>query len=183
MQRSSAARKGAFVHRTAYAGTVLGPNLLSSPNSPAAGGWATENLTYTAGQTDPLGGTTATLATDNAVNAAHRFFQQSTVLVNGQKYQITAYIKAGTFTGGATISNVSGASLNLDTVNGICIAGGTMLTAQATNVGNGWFRYTGTYINTNGTTDFYIVNFATTAAYVGTGQTQVFWGMAWQTST
>ena len=116
----------------AGAGGGFGPNLVPAP--PYGTNWTLNNLVETTGQTDPLGGTGASLLTDNAVNGAHSISTPTSTFVLGAKYLYTMYFKPGTYPNGITIiSKISRPTLTIflpekNSANGtavvICRGGG-----------------------------------------------------------
>ena len=159
--------------------TGTGQNLLLQSSNLASGSWtATGNITVTGSQTDPFGGTTAALLTDNATNANHFIFQSLT-LNNTQTYTISVYAKAGTANGGTannfinfTFSNTYGATFNLTTGAYVAIGGVTQTSYAATNAGlpTGWWRLSAVIPAATVFFDIYMCN-GTTISYAGTGST------------
>lgn len=171
---------------------VLGPNLLLSPNGPyASGNWTPNGLTETTGQTDPLGGTTASLLTDTAVASVHQFSQALTPK-QFQRYFTTVYLKPGTFTTGADFDMAAtngGGTVHVSNTGAMTVlsAGSISLPASA-SVANGFFKCTWIWTAPLAGIGLFTVSFGVGAdnaplSYTGTVQTQTFWGMSVQQST
>lgn len=167
-------------------GPVLGPNLMGSPNGPyASAPWTASGLTETTGQTDPIGGSTASLLTDTAVSTIHQVTQSYTIVV-GQKYLATVYFKPGTYTGGIAIGGSYGAftqAINVSQLGVATVAYGTPTNLVVTSVG-GFFKVTFNFVQPASGAGFFAFGFgAGFNIYTGTLQNQTFWGMDLQTST
>lgn len=162
---------------------LFGPNLLTNPNGPYGNApWTLDNVTETTGQADPLGGTTASLITDTALNARHRFYQSIIGMTVGVPYQITVYYKPGTYPNGFTVqsdaSGVPGAAFLAPTTATVLSGSGTAAIAPSTN---GFYKCTLVW-TTSGANAFFMVEFGQTLVnpYVGSAQNQTFWGLALQ---
>jgi len=128
------------------------PNNLTPHSQNFSGGlWAASNFTRTTGQSDPFGGTSATLGTFTS-NGGDGLFQSALNLVADKSYVVSIYAKYGTWrwfefttvSGGATRSFV-------DMENGV--AGNTAHSSfLVASVGNGWYRISA---KVTGVTEFY----------------------------
>lgn len=169
-------------------GLAFGPNLISSPNGPfASGNWTASNVTETTGQTDPLGGTTASLLTDTVTNAQH-FVQNggSFTAAAGTKYLFTYYVKPGTYPNKTSCWSIPGANafLEFDNTAHTASDGGGILTFSnltSTSVANGFWKVTGTVIASASGAAGFLIGFNTQlGAYAGTLQTFTLWGVSVQ---
>jgi len=149
---------GTFTTITGQTATLngTGQNLLLQSNSFSSSSWATYNNTFTSGQSDPFGGSTAFLVTETA---AGDFYQGFTV-TNGNAYTLSGYFKAGT---ASSIQLQCYFTSQIFTI--ICnLSAGTFTTTgtgtgNVVSVGNGWYRFSA----------------AATATATGTGYWQVTW--------
>jgi hypothetical protein len=96
---------------------------------------------------DPLGTNTAEKVTESATVGviAHRVSAQSTLVVNGATYTLSAYAKANTrqyLTLGS--SGLAITLVTFDLVNGTITSNGTSTARSITSVGNGWYRVSAT---------------------------------------
>jgi hypothetical protein len=166
-------------------GGGLGPNILLNPNGPfASGNWTPANITETTGQTDPFGGTSASLLTDTATNATHTTSQvYNSGEFAGATYLMTAFVKPGTYTNQIDFQCGAGSShiIGFDPVgHGVANVGG-MVTVAALAVGNGFWKVTGTYVATSPGAGTAVVGFNNAfAAYAGTLQTFTVSGVSLQ---
>jgi hypothetical protein len=138
--------------------------------------------TITANTTVAPDGTTT--ADTIAATASFSGVYQSPINVsNGVEHSWSVYIKnissaSNIYLGIA--SNPSNASLNYNATSGTIISSGAGLAASsATNVGNGWYRLSGTYVSTGTTHDFVIygmgtMSFAVWGAQLETGVTTAY---------
>jgi hypothetical protein len=109
-------------------------NLLTYSQLFSNAAWTKGNLTLTAGQTDPNGGTNAFLATSTGTNSVW-FYQANT----GAK-TFSIYAKAGTKNFFSIINGgySNGAGFNLSTQTTTTAGAGSL--AKIESVGGGWFR-------------------------------------------
>jgi hypothetical protein len=126
----------------------------------------------------PDGTTTAdTIAATASFSGVYQSFGS---VNNATEYSWSVYIKnissaSNIFVG--VVSNPSTATLNFDATTGTIIGtGGSITGSSVTNVGNGWYRLSGTYVSTGTTTDFAIygigvMSFAAWGAQLETGVT------------
>lgn len=178
-------------HKIAAAsgGIILGPNLIISPNGPyTSGNWGATNVTETTGQTDPLGGTSASLLTDNAVSGQH--FVQATAWAPfaGLTYLLSYYVKPGTYPNKITTQTGSGFNVYLEFDGTTHVAGdggGTSLSnLSSVAVANGFFLVSGNFTApASGGAGFLLGFNHLLGSYVGTSQTFTLWGVSVQTST
>jgi hypothetical protein len=163
-------------------GPVLGPNLLSRPNGPyTSGSWTPTagSLTEVTGQTDPFGGTNASLLTDTAVNEFHD--TTTSFVAQAGKVLVGAYFLPGTYPNGFLLSD---GSTWLVTITSAGIATGTIgpvSNVVVTTVG-GYFRIVfnlPSYLAGSLLLRFNTANIT----YAGTLQNQKFSGLSVQTST
>jgi hypothetical protein len=115
--------------------------------------WTLTGSALTSGQSDPFGGSTAWLLAETAVSSAHSC--QQTITYANNIFTISGYFKANqnTFVVLSMTDNSTGnayAQLNLSTgvvnnigtgISGISVGSWTNLSASATSVGNGWYRF------------------------------------------
>jgi len=155
-----------------------GQNLLLQSSNLTAANWnATNNITVTGSQTDPLGGSTASLLTDNSTNGSHFIYQG--VTTNTETITFSLYAKAGTANGGTAnnfivlaYSSTVGAAFNLTTGATVSIGLTAPISTSATNTGlpAGWWRFSITVSNASAFFDILMTN-GTALSYVGTGST------------
>jgi len=135
--------------------------------------------TITANTTVAPDGTT-TADTIAATASFSGVFQSFGSVNNATEYSWSVYIKnissaSNIFLG--VVSNPSTATINFDATTGTIIGtGGSITGSSVTNVGNGWYRLSGTYISTGTTTNFAIygigvMSFAAWGAQLETGVT------------
>jgi len=142
--------------------------------------WPTNaSPTITANTTVAPDGTT-TADTIAATGSFSGVYQSPVNVSNGVEHSWSVYIKnissaSNIFLGIA--SNPSNASLNYNATSGtITSSGAGLVASSATNVGNGWYRLSGTYVTTGTTNDFVIygmgtMSFAVWGAQLETGVT------------
>jgi hypothetical protein len=159
----------------AMSGGGLGPNLL-----PALASWTNNNVTQTAGQADPVGGTAAVLLTDTAVTAQHTAsFVYTEPGVTGSRFFFSAYIKPGTYTNQIDIQAGSGSGggariIGFDPIgHGVANVGGMEGGVFVSAAANG-FWFIGGYYSLSGapSAGTALVGFGNSfPSYLGTGQT------------
>jgi len=117
-----------------------GTNLFLRSSDLTNAAWTASNVTVTGSQTDPFGGTTASLLNDGTATGAHILYQY--VTLSAQQYTYSLYAKAGTanFIGIYQGSSGQGAFFNLTTgaFTGNIVS--PPISYASTNVGNGWWR-------------------------------------------
>ena len=127
---------GTFTTLTAQSANITGTgqNLLLNSNI-FTSIWNNYNYTITTGQTDPFGGTNASLLTTTVSNY---FIDQPLTIVNGVTYTFSIYAKAGSATGfyfhPYAANSFTSVFFNLST--GTVTGTGCSIV----NVGNGWYR-------------------------------------------
>ncbi len=187
----SGARRQLFKHKMGSGGgIVLGPNVLPTPNGPyTSGSWGATNVTETTGQTDPLGGSTASLLSDGIVAGQHYVSPgQTFAVVNGQKYLMSMYVKSGSFTGDVCLryGGMAVVNFNLTSHTGANGSGGTVTPTNIsmTLAGNGFYLCRYNFVaDASVSTQWYCGYTADLGAYTGSNQTFTLWGAALQTST
>ena len=155
-----------------------GQNLFLQSSNLASANWnATNNVTVTGSQSDPFGGTTASLLTDNATNSGHFIYQGTTAYSNTTT--ISIYAKAGAANGGTAnnfialaYSSTVGACFNLTTGAVVSAGLSAPVSTSATNTGlpSGWWRLSITVATNTAFIDIQMSN-GTTLNYAGTGST------------
>lgn len=125
-------------------GILLEPattQLLLDVTNLSTANWTGSAATVSAGQTDPLGGTSAFLLTDDTSTGGHGVYQAGT-LSTGTTTAISVYAKAGTKnwirlgTGSFTFS----AWFHLTGTGAVGTTTGTGTRAEIESVGGGWYR-------------------------------------------
>ena len=110
-------------------------NVLLYSQDFSQGAWSKTNLSLTANQTDPLGGTNAFLFT--STSASGNLFVQS---LSNQNKVCSIYAKAGNRSIFAIVNNAygNGATFNLSAKTAVSSGQGSLAVIE--DVGNGWFR-------------------------------------------
>jgi hypothetical protein len=169
---------------------ILGPNLIPTPNGPyVSGSWAAIAVTETGSHPDPLGGNTAYLLLDTSATSQHYVKTNAAqAYAIGQKYLVSAYIKAGTYTGvvGIGPGGGGGAQMNFDLSAHTLVDGGGTLTMSNFTVTlvNGYYLITGTFnAGVSGLTAAMFVEFDGGGSYTGSGQGFYFFDCSTQTTT
>jgi len=174
---------GRHLLAAATPGGGLSSNLLVNPNgSFQSAPWTPGNLgAETGGQTDPLSGTSAVSEADTAANTTHLIQQSQTSFFGaGHKYFVTVYFKPGTYTGGmiCTLDNQN-CQVSVTNTGTAAIVLGSPTNVNSVGVANGWFKLTFNWTGLGGI--FFNLYFGTSvAAYVGSGQTNLWWGLSIQ---
>ncbi len=155
-------------------------NLLTYSEQFDNGAWTKQDSTVanTTATTDPLGGNTADILTDNAVNAEHRVFQTPTNTAG--TYVWSFWAKANTLSWlHLGIPNAVGSRQDIyfDVGSGALGTVPAGYTATITSAGNGWWRCA---VTGNTQANAYFVLSPSTAnnvqSYAGTGQSLYIWG-------
>jgi len=181
---------GRHLLAAATPGGGLGANLILSPNGPyTSANWSGAAVTETTGQTDPLSGTSASLLTDTVTNTQHYIGLAAPVsFLASQKYLLTYYVKPGTWAGIVSFATGLGGTAYLEfdcTAHTAADGGGNAVSSpQATLVGNGFYKVTGTFVNVTGGNASAFLGFSHQAGpYAGSNQNFTLWGVAIQTSS
>lgn len=172
--------------RSLHAGSSggLGPNLITAPNGPFnAAPWSLGNtvLSGDRNQTDPQGGSTASLLADNVTSAQH-YILTGVSVTNAQKYRVQMYIKPGTWTGIFCLTFQPGtgnASVDFDlTAHTGASSGGSPTNIQMTAVANGFYlcQYDIIAGQTNASANIAHGFGSGVATYAGTGSNVTIWG-------
>jgi hypothetical protein len=155
--------------------------------------WTSSGVTSTTNSiVAPDGTTTATLVTEDTATSAHAIFGTNMTLAVAAN-TISVFIKAGTrryvSIRGETTAVATYSWVTLDTTTGTINANAAVTSSSATAFGNGWWRVTMTWANTNGGLGVANIVFAgsdvSTAPatssvlgnlYLGNGSTFYLWG-------
>ena len=145
--------------------------------------WEKNNSTILPNQiTSPSGEQTASLYTNNSVNA---HLAKTTIgLVNGATYTVSIYVKKNNNTWYRFSSSESIFSVWFDLDNGVIGTTTGTSTSTITNVGNGWYRCTCTFAAANTGHTFYMMNaVANGSSAEGVGNAAYIWGAQLEEAT
>ena len=149
--------------------TGSGQNLFLYSNVINSTNWGTFNCTLTAGQTDPFGGTAATLINDGvAATTLHCPYQGGFILSGNVTFSV--YAKAGTL-GYLALYTQCGTGLAFFNLTNGTYLGGNAPTTSITSAGNGWYRCSMTFTGNGSSGGMYIMtaNGTSTTNYNYTG--------------
>lgn len=165
----------------------LGPNLLSAPNGPFASGvWTATALTETTGQTDPFGGTNASLLTDTAAASTHMTVLNVPVAA-GTNYRVGIYFKPGTFATGIDVDagrTNGGGTVHITNAGVVSVVGGNITNLSSVSVG-GFFACAWNWVPGLSGIGLYTISFGVGAdnaplSYTGTVQNLTLYGASIQ---
>ena len=126
-----------------------GQNLLQRSSDLTVSPWSTVNVSLTGGQTDPFGGTTASLFNSGVAASTQHYLAQNYTALPTNTYTFSVYAKVGTtnFIGIYSSSASQGAFFNIST--GVFTGNivGAPSSTSITNAGNGWYRVSITIVN------------------------------------
>jgi hypothetical protein len=169
-------------------------NLLTYSEQFDNASWVKEYVSVTVNTTtSPNGTLTADSIANNSINNYHRFYQGSIAnLTNPQTVTFSAYLKYNNhryFSFGLTDRLFYRSQVVIDLLNGVITQNyisnvSDSLTSTITNVGNGWYRVTGTFNYSTALEggEAYLLGTLlnqstfTTNNYVGTGTSLFIWG-------
>lgn len=171
--------------RTSANGRGLATNLFLQSGPMTVAPWSATNMTATGGQTDPFGGTDATLWTESTDGGAANHFanQPTTALVVAGGWQLVSwYAKASSrsFSGIRVGNNIATAIFDLSTF-AVTLGGtssGNINNTYIEDVGNGWRRI-GVVCRSYGTGNadaprIYACSSASGLTYTGSGLTAIY---------
>jgi hypothetical protein len=126
-----------------------GTNLLLQSSVLTNAAWTQTNVTLTGSQTDPFGGTTASLFNSGTAASTQHYLAQNYTTLPTNTYTFSVYAKVGTtnFIGIYSTSVNQGAFFNIST--GVFTGNivGAPSSTSITNAGNGWYRVSITIVN------------------------------------
>jgi hypothetical protein len=165
---------------------TYGPNLVANPLGPyASGGWTPTHLTETTGQTDPTGGTNASLLADTATSTQHYSENNATVaLVSGSTYRIQFSVEPGTYAGVVCvqIGGIVDANFDLTALTGSSSGSTPATNFSMTPIGaTGYYLCTCQFVAPTTTSEgVYLGMGASLGSYLGTGANFDFYKLAIQ---
>ena len=148
-----------------------GTNLLTQSSVLTNAAWSQTNITLTGSQTDPFGGTTASLFNDGTVNGQHYINQFLSLSSN--VYTFSVYAKSGTTNYVGLFGSVAGqgAFFNLNTGAFSANLVGAPTAYSITNAGNGWYRCSITITTSSSNFYVYMSEDGTNFSFTGTSKT------------
>lgn len=156
-------------------------NVLQNSDSLTNATWSAGNLTVTGTQSDPAGGTSAGLLTDNGTNGTHTL-SRSAIKATGD-CMLTAFAKAGTLSRVKlrdAQGTVSEATFLLSGAGSLVSSANVLKTFIFAVGGGGWYRIGMLYNNASGSSNargIRLVNNSALDSYAGTSQTLTMFRM------
>jgi hypothetical protein len=165
--------------------------------NPSGAGWTGYNRTVTPNFTSaPDGSVTASriIESTDSVNTIHGFGQGQSLYIAGQRYTISFYMKPSSanraFIFGVGSDVVGGTNQyvyaycdpDLGTITNSLTYAPAAQTTSVTNAGNGWYRFSLSFLVANTTTSGVDIQFQGGAGknqqtYIGNGSSVLFWGL------
>ena len=196
---------GALLYNGEFDEVTFNPNAGNSAiinkavfsENPSGAGWTGYNRTVTPNFTSaPDGSFTAAriIESTDSVNTIHGFGQGQTLYIAGQRYTISFYLKPSSanraFIFGVGSDVVGGTNQyvyaycdpDLGTITNSLTYAPAAQTTSVTNAGNGWYRFSLSFLVANTTTSGVDIQFQGGAGknqqtYIGNGSSVLFWGL------
>ena len=135
----------------------------------------TNGVTYTSGQSDPFGGTTALLLNDGTSTGSHLWGNNTVVATSALPYTFSCYAKVGTsnFIGLYSFSQTQGVIFNLTTGAFSSNITNAPTSYSSTDTGNGWWRLSITFTATSASNYYgiFMSENGTSTSFTGTSKT------------
>jgi hypothetical protein len=143
--------------------------------------WGKVNVTVqtNVGPSPAGGSSVAETLTDDATSAGHYATGPACACVVGMPYVVSAYVKAGTYTGTAWVGMTGGIAQAIDfslTTGQVSRIGTSVVAYEVVLCANGWWRVSVAVVATATTQRVYVGMGAGNGTYVGSGQTIWVWG-------